>query len=85
MSTSSPRPASRSDAFKRSNSPSAPALLALFARGPPFSARRPLTALPRLGRNYPDVVIQTGEAAVAGRLASAFEALAAEIESEAMR
>jgi hypothetical protein len=35
------------------------------------------------GEQFPNVVIQTGEAAVAGRLASAFEALATEIESEA--
>ena len=32
------------------------------------------------GEKYPDVVIRTGEAAVAGRLASAFELLAGEIE-----
>jgi hypothetical protein len=35
------------------------------------------------GQQFPNVMIQTGEAAVAGRLASAFELLAAEIESEA--
>jgi hypothetical protein len=35
------------------------------------------------GEQFPDVTIQTGEAAVAGRLASAFELLAGEIESEA--
>jgi hypothetical protein len=34
---------------------------------------------------FPDVIIQTGEAAVAGRLASAFELLADEIESEVVR
>jgi hypothetical protein len=35
------------------------------------------------GAQFPNVIIQTGEAAVAWRLASAFEVLAAEIESEA--
>jgi hypothetical protein len=37
------------------------------------------------GEKYPGVVIQTGEAAIAGRLANAFELLADEIESEAVR
>ena len=37
------------------------------------------------GEQFPDVTIQTGEAAVAGRLASAFELLAGEIESEVVR
>ena len=37
------------------------------------------------GERHPSIVIQTGEAAVAGRLASAFELLADEIESEAAR
>ena len=35
------------------------------------------------GEQFPHIVIQTGEAAVAGRLASAFELLATEIELEA--
>jgi hypothetical protein len=35
------------------------------------------------GEQFPDVVIQTGEAAVAARLAATFERLAAEIETEA--
>jgi hypothetical protein len=37
------------------------------------------------GEKYPHIVIQTSEAAVAGRLASAFELLAGEIESEVAR
>ena len=35
------------------------------------------------GEQFPNVTIQSGEAAVAGRLASAFELLADEIELEA--
>jgi hypothetical protein len=37
------------------------------------------------GEQFPDVTIQTGEAAVAGRLAATFEMIAVEIESEAAR
>ena len=37
------------------------------------------------GDRFPDVRIQTGEAAVAGRLASAFELLADSISSETVR
>ena len=37
------------------------------------------------GGQFPDVTIQTGQAAVAARLASVFEALAGEIEAESAR
>ena len=37
------------------------------------------------GERHPNIVIRTGEAAVAGRLASAFELLAGEIESGVVR
>ncbi|MFZ2106262.1 MAG: hypothetical protein WAV18_12955 [Roseiarcus sp.] len=37
------------------------------------------------GEQFPNVAIQSGEAAVAGRLARAFDLLADEIESEAVR
>jgi hypothetical protein len=37
------------------------------------------------GDRFPDVAIQTGEAAVAEKLADAFELIAAEIEAESAR